>query len=149
MSLLPPVVAGAVFVVPHPFCWEMASKPGDDPEGPYSIEIMSWRPGVRPELRGHGEYHYTVEEYEGMGSQILTVVGVFRPGKYPTRVFYTRRWRDPDGKEFGKGGLRIKVMSAFKRIIGGYRHHEEPCLMAREATSVGEANTTTKELTDG
>lgn len=126
------IVEGSVFVVPHPFCWELASKPGGDPDGPYSIEFMSWRPGVRLELRGHSEHHYTVEEHEGQGAQILTVIGVFKPGKYPTRVFYTRKWRDPDGKEFGKGALRIKVLSAFRRIISGYHYQYETALMPKE-----------------
>lgn len=125
------IAAGASFTVAHPFCWELASKPGDDPEGPWNIEFMSWRPGVRFALRGHGEYHHGVEEFEGVGAQVLTVVGVFKPGKYPARVFYTRKWRDPDGKEFGKGALRIKVTSAFKRLLRGYHHQEEPCLMPK------------------
>lgn len=118
------IVAGAVFTVPHPFCRQLVSLPGDDPEGPPSVERMSWVPGVRFEYgdSAYGDDPDTVEEYDGIGVQILTVVAVFKPGRFPTRVFYTRKWRVPEGREFGKGGLRIKVMSAFKRLISGYQY---------------------------
>lgn len=62
---------------------------------------------------------------DGLGSIILTVVGVFKPGKYPTRVFFTRRWRDPEGREFGKGALRIATVPQFYILAGGYRHDYE------------------------
>lgn len=124
------IEAGVVFSVAHPFCREKVSLPGDDPEGPYSVETMSWRPGIRYEYgdNAYGDDPDTVKEYDGMGAQILTVVAVFKPGRFPTRVFYTRKWRTPDGKEFGKGGLRIKITSAFKRLIAGYRFQSPPRL---------------------
>ena len=59
---------------------------------------------------------------DAVGTQILTVVSVHKPGKFPARVFYTRRWRDPDGVEFGKTHLRVTVMQSFRTIVRGYRH---------------------------
>lgn len=53
----------------------------------------------------------------------VRIVGVFRPGQYPTRVFYEREWVDPDGKRFGKKRLRIATSASFTRMLGGYRHH--------------------------
>ncbi len=118
------IVAGAVFDIEHPFLREKVSLPPDDPEATGMDEVMSWVPGVRYEFgdNAHGDDPDTVEEFDGKGAQILTVVAVFKPGRFPTRVFYTRKWRDPDGKVFGKGGLRIKIMPAFKRVIAGYRY---------------------------
>ena len=57
-----------------------------------------------------------------MGSMVLTVVDVFKPGRYPARVFYTRQWIDPDGKVFGKSALRMTTVSAFLRRTRGYMH---------------------------
>jgi hypothetical protein len=111
-----PISEGAVLVVPYPFVREAASVPAL--EGP-PVDIMSWRPGT--------DYRYCAPDdteavAHAMGAQLLTVVSIFKPGRYPTRVFYTRRWRDPNGKEFGKAALRIKTLDAFKRIAAGYLH---------------------------
>lgn len=120
-----PLFAGIFFEVPHPFCWEEASRPGDDPEGPATIYFMSWRPGTRdgpPEPPDGGGM---IPVADGMGLQILTVVSVHKPGRYPARVFYTRKWRDPAGHEFGKPALRMKTVSAFTRLRRGWRHEYE------------------------
>src|SRR5690348_9080752 len=91
---------GDVYWTPHPFVWEVGSKPGGDEGGPFTDYFLTWRPGLRGELiyPDDGE-----EVADGMGHQVLTVVSIHRPGKFPPRVFYTRRWRDPQGREFGKG----------------------------------------------
>jgi hypothetical protein len=36
-----------------------------------------------------------------LGFAKFTVQGVFKPGRYPTRVFFTRAFTDPDGKTLG------------------------------------------------
>lgn len=127
-SELPEVEAGAVFVVPYPFCRTVYEH--FDADGP--VKIKSWQPGVRFEYgpNAYGDDPDTVEEYDGMGAQILTVVAVFKPGRFPTRVFYTRKWRAPNGHEFGKPALRIKVVSAFRTLIRGYRYQHPPSLEA-------------------
>ena len=56
--------------------------------------------------------------WNGEGHEIRTVVSIHTPApRYPTRVFYTRRWRDPDGHEFGRAGLRITTAAAFRRWL--------------------------------
>lgn len=70
---------------------------------------------------------------DAMGAQVITVVSVHRPGRFPTRVFYTRQWRDPDGKLFGKGNLRVLSIHHFRTLTRGYRH--EFRLVQVEATA--------------
>lgn len=62
---------------------------------------------------------------------VLTVIDHFKPGRFPARVFFTRRWVTPDGKEFGKGKLHIATIPAFKRRATAYMHEYE--LRAKES----------------
>ena len=113
------VIPGAEIEVGHPFVRDKYTK--HDEEGGYEVDC--WKPGTR------GESVYPddcIAVYDGMGSQILTVVSLHKPGKYPTRVFYTRKWRDPDGGIFGKGSLRMTTLPAFRKIIAGYRVEISP-----------------------
>jgi len=59
---------------------------------------------------------------DGQGLMQLIVVGTFKPGRFPMRVFYTRSWTDPDGNTFGKGCLRITTLERFRRISRGFQH---------------------------
>lgn len=132
-------VVGEIFTVPYPFVRDVYVDHDYDGEGWQEIERPTWKPGTRIETHarycGHGEYdEYSQCAADGMGSQILTVVGVYQPPSYPTRVFFTRCWRDPDGKEFGKvGKLRILAVSAFVALTRGYRHR---FFMSEPATKV-------------
>lgn len=57
---------------------------------------------------------------------VLDVVATFKPGRFPERVFYTRRWIDPDGREFGKTNkLRATTTAHFRSLLKGYRHDFE------------------------
>lgn len=82
-------------------------------------ESPTWEPGVRFEDTGTGN---TETFADGLGFQIVTVVATFKPGKFPERIFFTRRWTDPSGKVFGKGKLHIKTTGGFRSLIAGYRH---------------------------
>lgn len=113
------LVAGLLFTVPHPFIREEVSLPPDDPEAKGLHLVMSWRPGVRSEACAPDDFEFVAD---GMGAQILTVVSEHKPGRYPARIFYTRQWRSPAGKLFGKPALRIKTRQAFLRLVKGYRH---------------------------
>jgi hypothetical protein len=114
------VTAGAVFTVPYPYIREEVDLPPEGPEeGP--VTAITWRPGVR----WVQVYDDSEAEAEGMGSMLLTVIDVHKPGRFPARVFFTRQWRDPDGKTFGKGGLRITTVPAFLRRVKGYMHEFE------------------------
>jgi hypothetical protein len=110
---------GKTYEVAYPFVLEEVDLPPDDPEGGMR-SVKSWRPGV-----GfiHSDPNCDADSYaDAFGQMLLTVVDVHKPGKYPARVFYTRKWRDPKGREFGKAGLRITTTPAFKRLLAGYRH---------------------------
>lgn len=110
-----PIQIGAVFEVPHPFILD--DYEGLDEDGPFKTK--SWRPGTRPEMCGPEDCEMVAD---AMGVQIVTVVSTHKPGRFPERVFYTRRWRAPTGREFGQGKLHTKTSQAFRRLIKGYRH---------------------------
>lgn len=75
-----------------------------------------WRPGV--EFPEPGERYATAD---GIGEVILTVVSRHKPSsKHQERVFYTRRWRDPEGRESGNGKLLIATDRAFARRKRGW-----------------------------
>lgn len=107
--------AGDVFTVAYPFIREHVSLFGED--GPY--EAVKWRPGASYELCGpEGDVDILAH---GEGQMVLSVQDVHKPGRFPTRVFFTRHFVDPDGNRFGKQGLKIMTVDAFKRRARGYR----------------------------
>ncbi len=78
-----------------------------------------WRPGVRMEFVAPDD---TEAVADGVGIMILTVVSAHRPGRYPERIFYERRWRSPDNVEFGKPRLLMATTGKFRRIARRYLH---------------------------
>lgn len=108
------------YTVDYPFCRDKAQI--CDEEG--FAEIDTWRPGIKfvDGPKSCPENPYTVSVADAMGKQHFSVVSIHRPGKFPTRVFFTRQWQDPDGKIFGKGKLHVTTQQAFTRLLGGYRH---------------------------
>jgi len=107
--------AGDVIQIIYPFVRDIYEPDKYNPDGP---KLDSWKPGVRHEFR-HPDYMQAVADAEG--HQIFNMVDVYKPGRFPTRVFYTRLWRDPEGKVFGlKGKLRIATMTRFKKLAEGY-----------------------------
>ena len=109
------IKAGTEYIVKYPFFKRTIQI--FDMEGP--CDIVSWIPGTEYEMVSESN---SVAFYDGIGEMVITVVDQFKPGSFPTRVFYTRFFKTPDGKFFGKGGLRIKTVGAFKRLISGYRY---------------------------
>lgn len=110
--------AGDAFVFTYPFIRSTYLEFDEDGVSGHA----TWKPGVRFENTRNGD---TLSLCDGLGFQTVTVVGVFKPGKFPERVFFTRKWTDPDGKEFGKGKLHIKTKASFTTLISGYRHQYE------------------------
>ncbi|MDF8912879.1 hypothetical protein OU568_26610 [Escherichia coli] len=110
---------GKTYGVSYPFFTEEVELPPDDPEATQMQMVKSWRPGVEWEQDDEYATHGVAE---ALGEMLLTVVDVHKPGRYPTRVFYTRQWKDPNGKVFGKAGLRITTLDAFRRRLRGYMH---------------------------
>lgn len=115
---------GEVFAVPYPFVRDKYMELDQDEEGVVEIERQTWRPGTRFEEYGR-EGEYTDCLADAMGTMRVTVVSLHKPGRYPARVFYTRQWIDPDGKQFGKGKLRITTEAAFRILLRGYRYQFE------------------------
>ena len=106
---------GTVYDVSYPFCLE--DHTFHDEDGAH--EGKSWRPGTKWEPVGPEDAEMVAD---ALGVMILTVVSTHKPGRYPERVFYTRRWADPGGKKFGKTKLMITTKGNFRRLTRGYRH---------------------------
>ncbi len=102
---------GEVFQHSYPFVRTTHTEWDD--EG--SAEVPTWKPGVSRE--GEGTAYA-----DGIGGQIVTVISTHKPGRYPMRVFFTRKWRDPSGKVFGKTACRVLSLQAFRTLVGGFRH---------------------------
>jgi hypothetical protein len=114
---LVPTAEMAQIDVLYPFVRCLKDVPND--EGLESVQC--WRPGVV--YRAAGYYGDESEGFaHGVGSMLLEVVSTHKPGRFPERVFYTRKWRDPDGREFGNGALKITTAQAFKRMCAGFRY---------------------------
>ena len=110
-------------VTGYPFVRYVADLYDEDDGRPYQTD--GWRPGCTLETDENAGSYFPEKHYvaDGTGSMVLDVVATFKPGRFPERVFYTRRWVDPDGREFGKTGkLRIATTGQFRRLLKGYRH---------------------------
>jgi len=107
---------GDVFRVRYPFC--RASSEILAEEG--VVTVQGWRPGAYAE--GEDPFSWgSIALADGVGFMVLTVISTHKPGKYPARVFYTRKWIDPDGREFGRSCLKVLVESKFRRFATGYQ----------------------------
>lgn len=113
------ILEGSEHSVAYPMVMEPVELLGD--EGPY--QANSWRPGVRYVIQS--PYGDSSAFADGVGRMILRVVSIHKPGKYPERVFYTRNWTDPDGKQFGKTKLRVTTKQAFRQMANGFRYEYE------------------------
>lgn len=113
MSATADLAPGAIFNVPYP----MIRAEFEDFDG---ATKKTWRPGVR-----YDGDEYLEASADGLGKMVLTVVSVHKPGRFPTRVFYTRQWITPEGKPFGKGSLKIATTDKFRRIAARYQHYFE------------------------
>jgi len=107
--------AGDTFEVEYPFVRCLYTEYDND--GP--CDMASWKPGARYE-----ECCDDVEAVaDGIGKQVLTVVGTFQPPRFPGRVAFTVKWIDPNGNTFGKNRLHITIVDVFRRRVRGYRDH--------------------------
>jgi hypothetical protein len=93
--------------------------------------MTTWNPGTHrenPWFIGWGKHPdreladpLLVYHADGVGELTLLPISVHRPGDYPTRVFFRREWRTPEGKVFGSNRLYIATLGEFRRIAKGYR----------------------------
>jgi hypothetical protein len=109
---------GEEHIVPYPFSRDTYEAMDEEGVG----TVQTWRPGCTVDLDERGNASHAADR---MGAMVLRVVSRFKPGRYPERTFYIRLWRDPDGRLFGKQGLRMTTSAAFKRMCRGYRHEFE------------------------
>ena len=71
------------------------------------------------EARYHESGYYVATDW---GHMLINEIQRVSITGYEDRIFYTRRWRDPEGKEFGKSDLKCKGARAFKQMLKGWRH---------------------------
>lgn len=105
-------MVGVIYEAAYPFVREEVVGFTEHP-------MQTWRPGIQYNHAGPEDEGYA--NCNALGAILLTVVSIHKPGRFPTRVFYTRQWRDPDGKTFGKGALRCTTTATFNRLRAGYR----------------------------
>lgn len=106
----------------HHFAYPFIRDTYDDYEEDGPVKRKTWKPGANIEV---SRYDHEEVWANGEGEMIITVVDCIKPGKFPMRVFYTRKFVNPDGKEFGKGSLRMATLYKFKQLISGYRYEYE------------------------
>lgn len=82
-------------------------------------ESDGWLPGCMKDTDDYGDIAYAADDWGHMLINEIQRVSI--PG-YEDRIFYTRKWRDPLGNEFGKRDLRCKGARAFKKMLEGWRH---------------------------
>lgn len=111
------LTAGQEFRIAYPFIKDTYGEY----DGEEFVEKPTWRPGCRYEQCGCDDSEAVAD---GNGEQIMTVVDVHKPGKYPARVFYTVSWIDPEGRKFGKGKLHIATVEKFMRRTRGFMSHD-------------------------
>jgi hypothetical protein len=125
---------GDTITIPYPFVRDTYQS--FDADG--VSEVDTWKPGVRFEDVGPEDCGTIAD---GVGSASFTVVDIHKPGRFPTRVFFTRLFTNPDGKVFGKGKLHIVTLDKFRRLTRGYQHPfgiGEPLVQDRWAPSLDE-----------
>ena len=93
----------------YPFCMERKKWIYNSARG-CEEQRDTWYPGYQENPWGGGL------EANGVGKVQYAVISRHKPGRYPTRIFYTRTWIDPDGRTFGKSGLRMCTVNKFNRL---------------------------------
>ena len=123
MSAAPAIEAGQEHRAAFPFIrTTYDAMPDDCMINAMPVEHPTWRPGVEHEQCNSGD---TWSFAHGDGEVVYSVIAAFKPGKYPSRIFYLRNWIDPDGKRFGRNNLRISTTQHFRMLLKGYRHDYE------------------------
>ncbi len=109
------ITENAVIEVTYPFI-RTTYDSYDELEGTHA-KLPTWQAGVGGmDFNGYsGTFRAFGANAEGQ--MILTIVSIHKPGKYPERIFYTRQYRDPDGKIYGKTNLKIMATRSLKRYF--------------------------------
>ncbi len=115
----PNLTPGQQFTVVYPFAHDTYVEHVEGDEGWQESEVPTWKVGVRHADKGEGDVESIADAH---GKSVLTVISVHKPGRFPTRVFFTRTWIAPDGKAFGKTKCRVTTVPTFMALTRGYRH---------------------------
>ena len=105
-----------------PFCLAERDGASSTPPGVEAGEWGEWRPGTRSEPCEPDSARFVCD---GAGSREITVVSVHQPPGYTSRVFYTIKWVDPNGRVFGSKKLRVMSIGPFRVMLRGHRHPYE------------------------
>lgn len=105
---------GDIFTVECPFILDKYTEMTE--EG--YCTFLSYRPGVKWEFL---EPDSSEPVCHGVGTVTYKVVSYHKlPHPYPDRVFFTRKFKSPDGREFGKNRLLVLTKEAFSRRAKAY-----------------------------
>jgi len=108
------ILAGQSFSVPCPFVRDVFSEWDEGGES----RSLTWKPGIVWEPCGPEDVEPIAH---GIGAVIYNVIDVHvLPKPYPTRVFFVRQWKRPDGKIFGRKNLHIMTLGTFRSRLRGY-----------------------------
>lgn len=107
-----------IFEVPYPFVRGTVELYDED--GPCKID--TWIPGTRFVPVAPDD---SISVADKMGVHVLTVISTHKPGRFPTRIFYTQGWITPEGKRFGKTRCCVTTVSNFRTKLKGYRYEFE------------------------
>lgn len=88
-------------------------------DGECEVQEECWIPGPKSDFCPPDRSEFVAD---GIGKMLIEEVSRHKPGKYPERIFYVRKWQDPDGKVFGRPALRIATVEKFKRLLKGYKY---------------------------
>lgn len=134
MSVYSDIEVGKSYPVDCPFVRDVFVEWDEDGES----KTLSWKPGIVWEQCGPEDVHPVAH---GFGKVIYTIVDVHKlPHPYPARVFFTRKWQDPDGRVFGRTKLHIMTTGTFKSRLRGYlfagHDGREPVLVAPDSEAI-------------
>lgn len=103
-----PIAIGDKFAVLYPFlrCRWTDYRNGE----PYE-DRESWRPGVETVAIYPDN---SAEVCDDHGWMLAEIVGIYKPGRFARRVFWQRKWMDPDGRVFG-GKVQVTTEEKFRR----------------------------------
>jgi hypothetical protein len=108
-----PIEIGDKFAVLYPFLhssWTEYHSNADGYPEPYA-DRECWKPGIETV----GIYPDDSKEVcDDHGWMLSEIVGIYKPGRFQRRVFWTRHWMDPDGKVFG-GKVQVTTEEKFRR----------------------------------
>ena len=116
----PPIFTPGQQIVVEMYPFSRVTFIGCDLDG-QQFSDEGWRPGCdRDRSLADGIDDHAADGLGAMLIQIIDVVNL--PGGFSPRVFYVRKWRDPDGKEFGRKKCRVTTVGALAKTVKGYRH---------------------------